>query len=86
MTTPAIFNRIAGTGNPPIASGDEILTSLNNDVQQLYQLLVQQGGMINGAQLELQTLGERCDRIEGAAVPVGIVEELRGLFGKNDQD
>ena len=42
MTTPAIFNSIAGTGNPPLASGDEILTSLNNDMEQLYQLLVKQ--------------------------------------------
>ncbi len=69
LTTPAILNRIAGV-NAPIASCDEILTSMASVANQLYNGMVQQGAMV-------MALQDRCQRVEEAAVPTGAVEGLR---------
>ena len=78
LTAPAVMSRIAGVG-PPSGVADELFTCIVNDLRQIYEGVVAQGGVVVALQ-------GRCQRIEDAAVPITRVEELRGLCERNDQE
>ena len=64
---------------PPSGVADELFTCIVNDLRQMYEGVVAQGGVVVALQ-------GRCRRIEDAAVPIVTVEELRGLCEKTDQE
>ena len=70
LTALAVMSRIAGVG-PPSGVADELFTCIANDLRQIYEGVVTQGGVIVALQ-------GRCQRIEDAAVPIARVEELMG--------
>ena len=78
LTAHAVMSRIEGAG-PPSGMADELFACIVNDLRQIYEGVVAQGGVVVALQ-------GRCQRVEDAAVPITKVEELRGLRGRNYQD
>ena len=78
LTVHTVMSRIEGVG-PPSGVADELFTCIANDLRQIYEGVVAQGGVVVALQ-------GRCQRIEDAAVPIAKVEELRGLRERNDQE
>ena len=74
LTAPAVMSRIAGVGSPSGVT-DELFTCIVNDLRQIYEGVVTQGGVIVALQ-------GRCQRIEDAAVPIAKVEELKRTVWK----
>ena len=70
LTAPAVMSRIAGAGSPS-GVADELFTCIVNDLKQVCEGVVAQGGVVVAPQ-------SRCQRIEDTAVPITKVEELRG--------
>ena len=78
LTAHAVMSRIEGVG-PPSGVADELFTCVVNDLRQIYEGVVAQGGVVVALQ-------GRCQRIEDAAVPTTKAEELRGRCERDDQE